>query len=243
MTIVGVLGFLTIFVWRWAVRRPVPVGASATGSEGTNLVENEHLTYAAIGASDVVGMGADDPSSQSWVNVLHSMMPEGTRLVRLGRNGITLREALAVEIPRAIAAKPDVITMWNCVNDVGQGVALNDYLRDLDKALGMLTRDERAQVFLLNLPDLSVLLSPQADTSQRQLVQGGALQWNAGIAATAARFGDRVKVVDVFPISAEVLERPDYLSPDGFHPSTDGYKRLAEVVWSAMQASSPDPAR
>lgn len=241
VTFVGVLGFLTLFVWRWAVRRPVPAGAAAPGSsEGKRNGEDEPVTYAAIGASDVVGIGADDPSSQSWVNLLHSMMPAGTRLVRLARNGITLREALAVEIPRAVAAKPDIVTIWNCVNDVGQGVALDAYLRDLDKALRTLTRETDAAIFLLNLPDLSVLLPRETDPTQRQLVQGGAKQWNAGIAETAARFGERVGIVDIYPISAEVLDRPDYLSPDGFHPSTSGYRRLAEVVWSGMNTADEE---
>lgn len=232
---VGVMSFLTIFVWRWAVRRPV-LAADAPGADtspGAN--EEASLSYVAIGASDVVGLGADDPDSQSWINVLHGMLPAGTRLTRLGRGGITLREALAVEVPEAIAAKPDVVTMWNCVNDVGSGVALNDYLRDLGRALSALTRETEATIFLLNLPDLSILLSPGADSTQRMLIQGGARQWNEGIAATAAKFGDRVKVVDIFPISAEVLERPDYISPDGFHPSTSGYRRLAEVVWESMR--------
>jgi acyl-CoA thioesterase-1 len=226
---VGVASFLTVFMWRWAVRRPVP----AESVPGTS--EEKPISYAAIGASDVVGAGADDPTSQSWVNVLHGMMPPGTRLTRLGRGGITLHEALAVEVPQALAAQPDIVTMWNCVNDVGRGIALNDYLRDLDKALSLLTRETDANIYLLNVPDLSILLPPQGDPTQRQLIQGGARQWNQGIAATAAKFRGRVHVVDILPISAEVLARPDYLSSDGFHPSTSGYRRLAEVVWEAIR--------
>src|SRR5438067_2144130 len=57
----------------------------------------------------------------------------------------------------------------------------------------------------------------------------------AAIANLAATFGERVLVVDLFPVSAEVLEHPDYLSLDHFHPSTAGYRRLAEVVWGAME--------
>lgn len=217
------------------MRQPVPVGGSPGAEEiAGDAAEIAPLSYAAIGASDVVGMGADDPSSQSWVSVLHGMMPPGTRLTRLARNGITLREALAIEVPQAVAARPDVVTMWNCVNDVGQGVALNDYQRDLAKALGILTRETEATIFLLNVPDLSLLLPLSADSTQRQLVQGGARQWNEGIASTAAKFGDRVKIIDIFPISSEVIDRPDLLSSDGFHPSTKGYQRLAELVWDAM---------
>ena len=200
----------------------------------TPAVEAEPKTYVAIGASDVVGVGADDPASQSWVNILHGMMQPDTRMTRLARSGITLREALEVEVPRAVASRPDVVTMWLSVNDVGRGVALSDYQTDLAKALSTLTRDTDATIYLLNVPDLSIILSSYGDEQQRSMIQGGVKQWNAAIAATAARFGGRVKVVDIYPISAEVLERPDYLSADGFHPSTKGYRRLAEVVWEAM---------
>jgi lysophospholipase L1-like esterase len=227
--LVAAISFVTLFVWRWAVRQPAPDVNTMLDTVGP-----QPLSYVAVGASDVEGIGADDPGSESWINVLHGMMPPGTRLTRLGRGGITLHEALNVEVPRAVAARPDVLTMWLCVNDVERGVALNDYLKDLNKALRILTRQTDATIYLLNLPDLSLIL-PAEDDSQLPLIQGGVKQWNAGIAATAAKFGDRVKIVDIYPISAEVLERPDYLSADGFHPSTSGYRRLAEVVWGVMR--------
>lgn len=228
--LVAVISFVTLFVWRWAVRQPAPDVNTMLDTVGP-----EPLSYVAIGASDVEGVGADDPDSESWINVLHGMMPSGTRLTRLGRGGITLREALDVAVPRAVASRPDVLTMWLCVNDVGRGVALNDYLKDLDKALRILTRETNSSIYMLNLPDLSLILPAQDDAQQLPLIQGGVKQWNAGIAATTAKFGDRVKIVDIYPISGEVLERPDYLSADGFHPSTSGYRRLAEVVWGVMR--------
>ncbi|HKP53841.1 MAG TPA: SGNH/GDSL hydrolase family protein [Chloroflexia bacterium] len=228
----GIMSFLTFSVWRWAMRHPAPATTML------DAVEPEPLSYVAIGASDVEGVGADDPSSESWVNALHGMMPPGTRLTRLGRGGITLHEALDVEVPRAVASRPDLMTIWLCVNDVGRGVTLNDYLKELDKALGILTRETGASIYLLNLPDLSLILPSQGDPQQLPLIQGGVNQWNAGIAATAARFGKRVKIVDIYPNSAEVLDRPDYLSADGFHPSTSGYRRLAEAVWAVIRSDS-----
>jgi lysophospholipase L1-like esterase len=229
MAVVVVVIILSVFVWAWAVRRPVPTGDA---SEGEPALPRP-ITYAAIGASDVVGQGANNPASESWVNVLHAKLPEGSRLVRLGRGGITLREANSLEVPQAVAAQPDLVTLWNCVNDATGGVSLDAYLQDLNEALSRLTGETHAQVLLLNLPDISIVMA--ADEEQRELVRGGVLQWNAAIANLAATFGERVHVVDLFPVSAEVLERPDYLSPDHFHPSTAGYRRLAGVVWDVME--------
>lgn len=224
--------FLSIFAWAWAVRRPAAgQGESAAGPTPT---EQPPLTYAAIGASDVVGVGASDPSSESWVNRLHRLMPEGTRFVRLARSGITLREANAVEVPRAVEAKPDIVTMWNAVNDATRGVPLNTYIEDLNSALTRLTRETNAHVLVLNLPDITILMNG-VPAQQKALVQGGIRQWNKAMADAAAKFGDRVTLVDLFPISDEVLDHPEYISPDNFHPSSAGYKRLAEVVWERIE--------
>ena len=208
---------------------------SETASLGTPTAEPRPLVYAAIGASDVVGVGATDPSTESWVNALHSMMPSGTRFVRLGRGGITLREANMVEVPQAVAARPDIVTLWNCVNDALRGVPLADYIKDLRSALNMLTKGTDATIVVLNVPDISSLMTGNVDSQQATMIRGGIQQWNKAIAETAAEYGDRVRVVDLFSASDEIAEHPEYISPDNFHPSTTGYHRLAEVVWQTIE--------
>ncbi len=226
--------FLSIFVWRWAVRTPTP-GAEQTASPE----QKKPITYAAIGASDVVGVGANDPDHENWTSVLHSYMPEGTRFIRLGRSGITLREANTLEIPEAIATRPDIVTLWCCVNDATSGVSLTSYLEDLKTALTRLTKETQATISLLNLPDLSILARDAAAPEQRALIQGGVQQWNTSIADMATSYGDRVRLIDLYPVSKEVLAHPEYIAPDHFHPSTIGYKRLADLVWNSIQDDFP----
>jgi lysophospholipase L1-like esterase len=239
----AVVVLLSAVLWAWAVRRPAPE-LDAPAASTTPVAETEAppapapeprpMTYAAIGASDVVGVGADDPSNESWINVLHKMMPDGTKLVRLGRGGITLGEANRVEVPGAVEADPDIVTIWNVVNDATSGITLTTYLNDLNAALEKLTKETRAQVVVLNLPDITVLMEG-LPASQLDLIRGGVEQWNRAIAEAAARYGDRVHVVDLYPISGEVLNHPEYLSSDNFHPSSTGYRRLAEVVWEEIR--------
>lgn len=225
----------TIFVWAWAMRRPVP--SMPLPSEDNTQADTEKtllpFVYAAIGASDVVGAGAQDPMHDSWVSLLAGRMPAGTRFVRLGRGGITLNEANKVEVPAAVEAQPDLVTMWNCVNDAVRGVPLPLYLRDVGAALDTLTRDTGAHIILLNLPDVSLLFA--ADSARRALVQGGIQQWNAGIAGVVARYGDRVTLLDLFPLSDQVLAQPELISIDSFHPSTEGYRWLADTVWDVVE--------
>jgi lysophospholipase L1-like esterase len=233
---VVVVVLLTVFAWLGAVRRPLPLEANANAPAPLPTpAEEPPLVYAAIGASDVEGVGASDPSTQSWVNMLRKKMPESTRFVRLGRGGIILREANQVEVPGAVAAQPDIVTMWNCVNDAMRGIPLADYINDFNAALSRLTQDTHAHVVVLNLPDISILTSGMVDAQQRALIQGGIRQWNKAMADAAASYGGRVTIVDIFPISNEVLDHPEYISADNFHPSSAGYRRLAEVVWGVIE--------
>jgi lysophospholipase L1-like esterase len=230
---------LTIFVWRWAVRTPAPVAIDEDGeAEGEPVPEQEQVerpfVYVGIGASDVVGVGAGDPSSESWVELLAHYFPTNTQLVKLGRSGITLNDANKIEVPQAVSSKPDLVTMWNCVNDATRGIPLSIYTRDLRSALDRLTQDSEAHVILLNLPDLSLLL-PASDSSRRELVRGGIRQWNAAMSQVADEYGERVTLVDLFPGSAHVLTRPEFVSGDSFHPSSAGYRWLADHVWSIIQ--------
>ncbi|HVG00622.1 MAG TPA: GDSL-type esterase/lipase family protein [Chloroflexia bacterium] len=228
---------LTVFVWRWAVRTPVLVapdlGVEDNGEQEQAQVQRPFV-YAGIGASDVVGVGANDPASESWVELLARYLPANTRLVKLGRNGITLNDANKVEVPQAVVAQPDLITLWNCVNDATRGIPLPLYTRDLRSALDRLSQDTGAHVLLLNLPDLSLLL-PASDSARRELIRGGIRQWNAAMSQAVAEYGERVTLVDLFPGSEQVLTRPDFVSADSFHPSSAGYRWLADHVWSVIQ--------
>src|SRR5438132_307167 len=153
------------------------------GGEPTRL--RAPLTYVAIGASDAVGVGVDDPERDGWVSVLQRALPRPTRLVNLGIPGIRLGGALAVELPPAIEARPDLVTVWLAVNDVIGGVALEAYRADLDRLLGRLREETGAVVALGNVPD-----APETgrylgmEAAERRRV---AAAWNETIAAAAER--------------------------------------------------------
>lgn len=195
------------------------------------------LVYAALGASDAVGVGADDPETEGWVPRLHRTMPAGTRLVNLGVSGSELSEALHQQLPVALAARPDVVTVWLAVNDLKNGVPLTRYERDLDRMLGDL-RETGATVLVGNVPDLASLPVPDAALLQYGVPSRAALRveiarWNAAIARLAAKH--RAVLVDIHREWRELRLHPEYLSGDGFHPSTQGYARLARLWWEALE--------
>ncbi len=228
---VAVVALLSILVWVWAIRRP-PQATSQTVQDEPS--EFSPLVYAVICSCDLLGLTPDEPPERNWIDIIHKMMPEGTLLARLGGSGATLGDANWVDIPAAVKAKPDVITLWSVVNDATQGTSLVAYTKELVAALNSFVRGTRAQVVLLNLPDISLLAQAVSD-EQRLLVRGGVEQWNRAISEVAARYGKRVRLVDLFPVSAEIL---DVSSDDTGMPGDHviGGQRLAELIWAMLQS-------
>jgi lysophospholipase L1-like esterase len=191
------------------------------------------LTYAAIGASDVIGVGADDPLQDAWVALLSRKLPAGTRFLRLGMPGAFARQALARQVPTAVAARPQLATVWLGVNDFNARVALDTYARHLRRILARLV-GAGARVFVGNLPDLTMV--PAFAGQPREALLAGVGTWNRTIAEIADGTGARL--VDLMAVSAGV-DHGWLVAADGFHPSTEGHRVLSEVFWGAM---STDPA-
>jgi acyl-CoA thioesterase-1 len=189
------------------------------------------LTYVAIGASDAVGIGARDPETEGWVSRLGTRFGPNVRVVNLGVSGSTLAQALSEQVGPALDAQPDVVTVWLAVNDLNARVPLARYAADLDTLLTQLS-PTHARVLVGNVPDLGRL-------SVYRGIDPGPLQaevdrWNQVIADTTARHG--ATLVDLFGRWQEVADHPDYLSADGFHPSSEGYQALADVFGEAFGA-------
>jgi lysophospholipase L1-like esterase len=61
-------------------------------------------------------------------------------------------------------------------------------------------------------------------------------RWNAAIAGAAQRHG--AQLVDLHATWQEVSQHPEYLAADGFHPSSEGYARLAELFEAAYASQA-----
>jgi acyl-CoA thioesterase I len=186
------------------------------------------LTYVAIGASDAVGVGAANPDTDGWVPQFGVRLGPNIRVVNLGVSGSTLSQALKEQVAPAIDAQPDVVTVWLAVNDFNARVPLDQYTGDLDTLLGQLEQTH-ARVLVGNVPDLGRLALYQGvDPSQLDLEVS---RWNQAIAQTTEKHG--ATLVDLFARWQELAQHPEYLSQDGFHPSNEGYARLADVFAAA----------
>jgi lysophospholipase L1-like esterase len=195
------------------------------------------ITYVAIGASDTVGVGAANPARDGWVPQLHRRLPAGSRLVNLGVSGARLSQALQEQLPRAIEARPDLVTIWNVVNDLNANVDMAAYERDFDRLLRELTSRTGARVLVGNVPDLAKVPAYASLGIPPDELRKEAALWNRLIARVAEKYPGRVYVVDLYARSGEIELDQTMVAGDDFHPSSKGYARLADVFWESMVAN------
>lgn len=195
------------------------------------------VTYVALGASDAVGVGSDQPGSQGYVPLIESHLPPGSHLVNLGISGIRLHEAIARELPLALTTSPSLITIWLVVNDFVDGVPYNSYIQDLDSLLKQLRAGTKARIVMANIPDLTLLPAfANLSSSQKATTRATIKRWNAGVATAAARYD--VTLVDLFSHESQLTSHPEYISDDGLHPSPAGYVQLANYFWQAISVGA-----
>ena len=211
--------------------KPAPTATQAITAQ---QILSAPITYVALGASDAVGVGSNEPGSQGYVPLLAAHLQKGSHLLNLGVSGIRLHEALAQELPLALNTSPTLITIWLVANDFVGGVPYDGYMKDLNSLLQQLRAGTKARIVMANLPDLT-LLPAFAGQSASQKVKTVAeiRRWNATIAATAARY--QVTLVDLFSHESQLTAHPEYISGDGFHPSPAGYVQLSNYFWDAIK--------
>src|SRR5262249_2570992 len=114
--------------------------------------------YAAVGASETAGVGAQDPRSQAWPMVLYeTALPRTADFYSFGIPGETTEAALSAELPAALAVRPTLVTVWLNVNDLIAGVAPADYEARLGQLVPALRQGGAARVLVANTPYLDRL--------------------------------------------------------------------------------------
>jgi len=208
---------------------------TATQAITAQQILSTPITYVALGASDAVGVGSNEPGSQGYVPLLATHLQKGSHLLNLGVSGIRLHEALTQELPLALNTSPTLITIWLVANDFVGGVQYDGYMKDLDSLLRQLRAGTKARIVMANLPDLTRLPAFAGQSANQKAKTVAEIQrWNTTIAATAAHYD--VTIVDLFSHQSQLTTHPEYISGDGFHPSPAGYVQLSNYFWDAIKS-------
>ncbi len=194
------------------------------------------VMYVALGDSTVYGVGADSPAG-NYVSRLYdrlvSVYPRA-RLVNLGVSGATAADVLDAQLRRAVALRPDLVTLSVGPNDITGKRNVQQYERDLESILRTLTRQTTAVVVLNLIPDLTV--TPLFSGRESAATIGRRVMlFNQALSRQARAYG--AEVVDLYaPSHEEVPLHPELIAADGYHPSDRGYARWAELMWHGVEA-------
>jgi acyl-CoA thioesterase I len=209
------------------------------------------ITYVAIGASESVGYGAENPATQAWTQVLYrGFLPRASVFVDLGIPGATVAQALDEEVPQAVGLHPDLVTVWLNANDLIHRVPVATYETELGTLLADLRQAGTKWILVANTPPLALLPGYRAcqpylptpeggcDMSQRlppEEVDRTVAAYNAAIARAAE--AESAVVVDLHTAISAVpgADMPTLVSSDGFHPSAAGYRLIGEVFGAAFR--------
>jgi lysophospholipase L1-like esterase len=209
------------------------------------------LVYVAIGASETLGFGADDPVRQAWTQVFYrTALPRAATLVNLGIPGATAEDALQREVPQAERLHPDVVTVWLNVNDIIHGVGPDAYRAHISTLLQDLRDAGHPTVLVANTPALSGLprfvecqpFAPSpaggCDGSRRltsEQLNATVDGYNSATSEAAAETGAIVVDLHALGLSSQPGGGADLVSRDGFHPSTAGHAAIGSAFAQALR--------
>lgn len=204
-----------------------PPNASSTTAVGV-------VRYVAIGASDTVGVGAADPATGSWPARVAALLPPGSAYVNLGVSGSVAVQAKEQQLPGAIAQHPTVVSIWLAVNDMNATIEPTSYRAAIASIVDALVAQTSATIFIGNVPDVrGVPAYKDHDPAQLAALIDA---YNDAIASVVGAHPGRAVLVDLHTGSAGLVSTIT-VSGDGFHPSDEGYRLIAERFAAAMRAS------
>lgn len=228
---------LTLFIFTSCVlllsacgRSASPVPTPTAAATAFRLLPPNPTAYAALGASETYGVGAQPHTAGYAYQVARALRAHP--FVNLGIPGTTLDAGYQTELTSALTIRPHLCTLFFGFNDIRAHIQRAAFLQDFRDTVVTLRR-AGCHVLIVGLPDLAVLPSVRRSGMAGVAIAAIVTSWNAGMRAVAARTGARF--LDLSRFSRELETHPEYISPDGLHPSNAGYTRLAQVLLATIR--------
>ena len=203
---------------------------SPTASSSSTPGRAPGVAYAALGASETFGVGANPVTNGYAYLVRDSLHLDAAHFADTGIPGTQLGDAYQTELTNALSIQPTVCTVFFGANDIRGGVTLAQFSRDLDDLVATLRR-ANAHVLVIGLPRLENL--PAVRALHISGIDALVTQWNASMQAIAGKQGAAFLNLDTF--TSEIVAHPEDIAQDGLHPSNQGHARLAQIVYAALQ--------
>src|SRR6476646_1395753 len=187
--------------------------------------------YLALGASDVIGVGAT-PLTEGYVYLINhdlQLRIPGTFLITLGIPGTRIESMNEqVRLAKHFRGDADLATVWVGANDLVHGDDPSRFQSDLRQFLRRLQSSVSTTVVIANLPDLTQLPTFHA-MANPAVTLARVKAFNMAIEVEAPYVN--ASIVNVFGESS-----PDDFAFDenGFHPTIEGHRRIASLFRKAI---------
>ena len=197
--------------------------SACTHAEQERKIE---FIYLALGASDVIGVGAT-PLTEGYIYLINhdlQLRIPGTFLITLAIPNARI-ESLneQVRLAKHFPGDADIATVWVGVNDLVHGDDPSRFQSDLRTLLRRLQSSVSTTVVIANLPDVSQLPAFRAAPNPA-VTQERVKAFNRAIEVEAPYVN--ASVVNVF---AEAAPDDFTFDEDGFHPTKAGHQHMASL--------------
>ena len=205
-------------------------GCNQAKSSGTGMTSGP-IVYVALGDSTGAGVGARDGGYVARLFKRLEAQRPGSKLSNLCVSGSTTEDLIRDQLEKGVALNPSLVTVGIGINDIGHGLALEQFAKNYDQILSTLKEKTHATIVVTNIPDIST--APRIPNSMRSAYQRQIDEYCKRLEEIANKHD--VTIFDVYTITKQELPRhPEYFSADGFHPSDKGYELWASQMWPTL---------
>lgn len=207
--------------------------------------DKDKIRYVALGDSYTICEGAT--KEESWPYILTKHLQEKGIDIELVANpsvtGWTTQNLIDKELSVFNAADPTFATLLIGVNDWVQKVDKEKFHSNLnfiiDKVIEKLPN--KKNLVLITIPDFSATPNGAKYGHGRDITEG-IREFNTIITAEAKKRS--LKVVDIYPTTRQMINKPDHVSADGLHPSAKEYALWETLILPVVvEVLAPAPLR
>jgi len=188
------------------------------------------VKYVALGDSLSAGVGTDN-NQESFPYLLAKKMSQNfeVNLVNLGVPGAKSSDVLNQQVDKAIAQKPDYITLLIGINDIHGLILAKNFESNFSQIVNQLATRTKAKITIINIPYLgadNLILPPYNLYFDRETVK-----FNRIIQTITDQ--KSLCYVDLYQLSKNAFAKNRiFYSADWFHPSANGYQFWTEVIYA-----------
>ncbi|OOZ81190.1 lipase [Bacillus cereus] len=186
--------------------------------------------FVAIGDSFTEGIGdeVEGIALKSWVDHFVQLSVNDIEYANFAKRGLVTKEIRSQQLEKALAFKPDLVSLIAGANDVLKGRwNLQTYKNDMEFMIDKLSKTG-ADIMIANLPDFTVRL-PLA-SEKKQVIKEQLLEANEVIFSLSREY--KLHHVDFW--NHHVVNDNTLWSTDFIHPNSKGYVKVAELIFNSL---------